>query len=219
MREYLAEIYRIASYQEEDYVSTSELADRMGKTAPAVVRMASRLLDDHLIEHERYQGIRLTPKGTSEALISIRKHRIIEVFLVKVMKYGWEDVHDDADSLGAAVSDDLLNRMNDMAGNPKRCPHGEPIPTADGVMPIIKDDALNTLEPTQPLTVSRVNTHDIEKLRYLRDIGLTPGQDIELLWRAPFNGPLRLRIGRDEQVIGVELAGALRVCPRGEFQN
>lgn len=218
MQEYLAETYRIASYQDHPFVSTSELAERMQKTAPAVVRMASRLKVADLIEHEPYQGIRLTPKGEKEALKSIRRHRILEVFLVKVMKLGWHEVHDECDKLAGAVSDKLMAQMEEMAGNPTRCPHGEPIPSEAGIMPQLQDMNLADLTPTCVLTISRVNTHDPEKLLYLRDIHLVPGQDIELIARAPFNGPLRLKIGRDEQVIGMELASALRVCERGQFE-
>jgi DtxR family Mn-dependent transcriptional regulator len=217
MQDYLAEAYRIASYQDHEYVSTSELADRLHKTAPAVVRMASRLEAAHLIEHERYQGIRLTPSGEREALISIRRHRIVEVFLVNVMGFGWHEVHDEGEELASSVTQRVLDRMEEMAGMPRRCPHGEPIPTRDGVMPKIEDVALAELEPTQELTVSRVNTHDADKLMYLHEIRLIPGQDIELIARAPFNGPLRLRIDRDEQVIGGELAEAVRACNRGHF--
>jgi DtxR family Mn-dependent transcriptional regulator len=218
MQEYLAETYRIAAYQEHPYVSTSELAERMQKTAPAVVRMASRLKEASLIEHEPYQGIRLTPKGEQEALKSIRRHRILEVFLVKVMGLGWHEVHQECDKLAGAVSDHLMAKMEQMAGLPTRCPHGEPIPSAAGLMPQVQDMRLSDLDPHRALTVSRVNTHDPDKLLYLREIHLVPGQDIELIARAPFNGPLRLKIGRDEQVIGMELASALRVCERGHFE-
>jgi DtxR family Mn-dependent transcriptional regulator len=214
MQDYLAEIYRIASYQQEPYVSTSELADRMEKTAPAVVRMASRLDEAGLIEHERYQGIRLTQRGEREALASIRRHRIVESFLVKVMGLGWHEVHKESDKLAGAVSEKLLELMEKMAGYPTRCPHGEPIPTREGIMPKLDDIPLADLEPEQKLVISRVNTHDPEKLIYLQEIRLIPGQAINLVARAPFNGPLRLRIDRDEQVIGVELARALRVCQR-----
>jgi DtxR family Mn-dependent transcriptional regulator len=214
MQDYLAEIYRIASYQQEAYVSTSELADRMRKTAPAVVRMASRLDEAGFIEHERYQGIRLTQRGEREALASIRRHRIVESFLVKIMGLGWHEVHDESDLLAGAVSEKLLAHMEKMAGYPTRCPHGEPIPTREGIMPKVDDVPLAELEPEKKLLISRVNTHDPEKLIYLQEIRLVPGQAIDLVARAPFNGPLRLRIERDEQVIGVELARALRVCPR-----
>lgn len=217
MQDYLAEAYRIASYQSEPYVSTSDLAERMHKTAPAVVRMASRLREAGLIEHEPYQGIRLTELGEREALQSIRRHRIVEVFLVKVMGFGWHDVHDEAEAVANSVTDTLLERMEEMVEYPKRCPHGEPIPSADGYMPAIIDVPLIDLEPEKSLTISRVNTHDVDKLKYLADIHLTPGKDVDLIARAPFNGPLRLRIGQAEQVIGTELAGALRVCEQGQF--
>lgn len=217
MQEYLAETYRIASYQNSTYVSTSDLAERMNKTAPAVVRMASRLKEMDLIEHEPYQGIRLTQTGQHQALLYIRRHRIVEVFLVQTMGFGWEEVHEEAEALGAVISDTLLDRMEEMINFPRRCPHGEPIPTREGIMPILVDNPLAELEPPQKLVVSRVNTHDPEKLHYLREICLIPGQEIELINRAPFNGPLRLKIGQDEQVIGMELAHAIQVCERGQF--
>ena len=219
MQEYLAEIYRIASYQDREYVSTSELAQRMNKTAPAIVRMASRLKEHSpsLIEHEPYKGITLTEYGEQQALLNIRNHRILEAFLVKVMGFGWYVVHAETDKLAGAVSDTLLERMNEMAEFPKRCPHGEPIPNIDGVMPYLKDVNLTDLDPPQTLTISRINSHDPEKLRYLAEIDLVPGRDIELISRAPFNGPLRLKIGRNEQVVGSELAESLRVCEQGHY--
>ncbi|NJL93897.1 MAG: metal-dependent transcriptional regulator [Anaerolineae bacterium] len=218
MQEYLAEIYRIASYQSDPYVSTSVLADRLKRSAPAIVRMASRLREEGCIEHELYRGIRLTPQGEAQALLNIRRHRIVEVFMVKVMGFGWEEIHDEADALARNVSEAVLARMEAMTNYPRRCPHGEPIPSADGHIIIPRDFPLVELEPICELTISRVNTHDAEKLSYLNQIHLTPGQEIDLLARQPFNGPLRLRIGRDEQVIGAELAGALRVSYRAEYQ-
>ncbi len=211
MQEYLAETYRIALYQDEPYVGTSALADAMGVTAPAVARMATRLRDAGYIVHEPYHGMRLTASGESEALKAIRRHRIAEVFLVSVMGFGWHEVHEEADDLGPVLSTRLVERMALMAGNPTYCPHGEPIPTADGSMPVVNDMPLATVEPPAELVVSRVNTHDVDKLIYLEELGLMPGQALKLLTRAPFNGPLRLQIGRDEQVIGTELADVLRV--------
>jgi DtxR family Mn-dependent transcriptional regulator len=213
MQEYLAETYRLAAYQDQPYVSTSALAERMGVSAPAVARMASRLREGGFIEHEPYQGMRLTPVGEREALKSIRRHRLAEVFLVKVMGFGWHEVHEEADALGSLVTDRLVARMEEMAGFPTRCPHGEPIPTAEGAMPEVNDLPLLDYTPPVGLVISRVHTHDAEKLVYLAELGLTPGQEIELVARAPFNGPLRLRVERAEQVIGTELANTLRVSP------
>jgi DtxR family Mn-dependent transcriptional regulator len=158
--------------------------------------------------------MRLTPKGEREALMSIRRHRIAEVFLVKVMGFAWHEVHDEADTIGAVISEELAARMEKMAGYPKRCPHGEPIPTADGVMPPIHDEQLSAIEDVpKELIVSRVNSHDPEVLKYLGSLQLVPEQRIALINRAPFHGPLRLRIGKQEQVIGYELARSIRVTP------
>lgn len=219
MQDYLAEAYRLAYYQNgESSVSTSDLAKVLDVTAPAVTRMVQRLEAEGYLEHQRYQGIKLTPVGEREALLNIRRHRLVERFLTDVMKFGWHEVHDDADELGAVVSDDLVARMEQMAGFPKRCPHGEPIPSADGKMPRVRDYPLNECQAGADLVISRVNTHDSDKLQYLDSLGLIPGARFHLLERAPFNGPLQLRVGEGIRVIGHELAGVLRVCTEAEFE-
>lgn len=211
MQEYLAEAYRIAAYQDTPYVSTSALAQEMGVSAPAVARMATRLREAGYVEHEPYQGMKLTKTGEREALSAIRRHRLAEIFLVKVMGFGWHEVHDEADAIGVSISDRIAERMEEMADYPERCPHGEPIPDRNGVMPRLDDICLADAEPPVDLIVSRVHSHDTDVLKYLADLGLTPGTPIRLVSRAPFNGPLRLEINRYEQVIGAELAGVLRV--------
>jgi len=214
-QKYLAEAYRIAHYQGDNpYITTSALAERMNVSAPAVAAVVERLKRGGFVEHEPYRGMRLTPKGEREALMSIRRHRIVEVFLVKVMGFAWHEVHDEADAIGAVIGEELTARMEKMAGYPKRCPHGEPIPTADGVMPPIHDVQLSAIEDVpKELIVSRVSSHDPEVLKYLGSLQLVPEQRIALLNRAPFHGPLRLRIGKQEQVIGYELARSIRVTP------
>jgi DtxR family transcriptional regulator, Mn-dependent transcriptional regulator len=217
MQEYLAEAYRLAHYQPNSpYVSTSALADVMHVSAPAVTRMVQRLKDAGYLEHEPYHGIKLTPKGEREALLSIRRHRIVERFLVDVMQFGWHEVHDDADELGANVGDNVVKRMEAMAGYPRRCPHGEPIPTEDGVMPKVVDYPLTEAEPGE-LVISRVNSHDADKLQYLDTLQLKPGTRFELVERAPFKGPLQLRVGDALCYMGYELAGSVRVCSEAEF--
>lgn len=218
MQEYLAEAYRLAHYQDDEHVSTSALADVLGVTAPAVTRMVQRLKDAGLLEHVPYQGIKLTAAGEREALISIRRHRLVERFLVDVMQFGWHEVHDAADAMGVVVSDVLVNRMDSMAGFPKRCPHGEPIPTADGVMPEVVDTPLTQMQSKQTYTLSRVHTHDAEMLAYLGQLGLIPGTSFELVERAPFNGPLQLKVNDTVCHVGYELAGVLRVCSQDEFE-
>jgi DtxR family transcriptional regulator, Mn-dependent transcriptional regulator len=219
MQDYLAEAYRIAYYQKDNpYVSTSDLAEVMHVSAPAVTRMVQRLKEAGYLEHEPYRGIALTPAGEREALMNIRRHRLVERFLVDVMKFGWHEVHDAADALGGNVSDKVVARMEAMAGYPRRCPHGEPIPTANGVMPRVVDAPLTDAAAGQDWVVSRVSTHDGDKLEYLETIGLRPGVRFHLISRAPFNGPLQLRVGEGVCHIGHELAGAIRVCTEREFE-
>jgi DtxR family Mn-dependent transcriptional regulator len=215
---YLAEAFRIAYYQgEEEYISTSALADALGVSAPAVTRMVGRLKESGYLEHEPYRGVSLTPAGERVALADIRRHRLIEVFLVDVLGMGWHEVHDDADALADVVSDELLERIDVMAGSPRRCPHGEPIPTRDGQIARVVDAPLNEQPPGAEYAVSRVNTHDVDRLRYLAELGLRPGAVFTLVTRAPFNGPLELQHNGVPILIGYELAGVLRVCPPEAF--
>ena len=219
MQEYLAEAWRIACYQPNDrFVSTSALADEMGVSPPAVTRMVQRLKSAGYLVHEPYRGIRLTPSGERAALANIRRHRLVERFLVDVMGFGWHEVHDDADELGSVVSASLVDKIDAMSGYPRRCPHGEPIPDRDLKMPKIVDYPLSDVAARREYVVSRVHTHDGQKLRYLSELRLQPGARFRLLSRAPFKGPLRLRVGGKSQHLGHELAGDLRVCSEAEYQ-
>ena len=220
MQEYLAEAWRIAHYQPDNpYVSTSSLAEELQVSAPAVTRMVQRLKRHGYLEHEPYRGIRLTASGEREALANIRRHRLVERFLVDVMGFGWHEVHDDADDLGLVVSDFLVARIDEMSGYPKRCPHGEPIPNADGVMPRIIDYPLSEVEVNRDYVISRVHTHDSNKLQYFRDLQLEPGKQFRLVLRAPFKGPLQLLVNGETHFLGHELAGTLRVCSQAEYEH
>lgn len=209
MRDYLGEIYRLG--QGEAWVSTTALADRLNVSGPATVRMVHRLSKIGLVDHQPYKGVLLTNYGRKVALLNIRRHRLVERFLVDVLQFPWYDVHDEADDLHKGINQRLEDRIDEILNHPTTCPHGDPIPTREGVMPEINDRPINVVPNGAKGTVTRVKTHDPEKLKYLSDIGLMPGVPFELLNRAPFNGPLRLKLGRNEQVIGSELANALWV--------
>lgn len=218
MQEYLAETYRIAHYQQNSqHVSTSALASALKVSAPAVTRMVQRLKEAGYLEHEPYQGIRLTTEGEHEALMNIRRHRIVERFLVDVMEFGWHEVHDAADDMGEAVSDKVVERMWHMAGLPTRCPHGEPIPTEAGVMPKVVDYPLVVAEVGQRYVISRANSHDEDKLQYLDTLGLKPGVHLTLEGRAPFEGPLMVRVADVTHHLGYAIAQVVRVCSEEEF--
>jgi DtxR family Mn-dependent transcriptional regulator len=213
MREYLAEIYRLQ--EDEPTVSTTSLAERLDVSAPAVPRMLKRLKSAGYVKHIPYQGVELTDHGREEALQELRRHRILEVFLVDVMEFTWDEVHEQADHLGQGLTDKITARMSEMTGHPTRCPHGEPIPDREGNLPQVDDIAIINLGVGHKGAVSRVRTDDPERLKYFASLGLVPGAEFSIVGRAPFNGPMRLRVGRDEVVLGVELTKSLWVTTEG----
>lgn len=209
MRAYLAEIYRMG---EAGPVRASALARRLDVTVPAVVRMLNRLEPLGLIRRTRH-GIVLTHEGEREALRGIRQHRILEAFLTRVLGVGWEEVHALADRLDPVVDEALCERMYEVAGRPTHCPHGDLIPTPDGRLPPLLDVRLSEVPVGTRGRITRVKTEDPEQLRYLGSLGLVPGAAFELIARAPFNGPLRLRLAPHDVIIGPELAQHIRVVP------
>lgn len=213
MREYLAEVYRLSDQHDagQPYVSTSALAEELDVSAPAVNRMVTKLREMNLLDHEPYQGIRLTEDGKREALKYLRRHRICEAFLVNVMGFKWHEVHAEADRMSRALSEPLVERMAEMAGNPTRCPHGEPIPDIEGNLPDLHDFSLLEAEMKVDLVLTRVQTREPDRLEYLAALGLTPGAELQLLNIAPFNGPIQLKLGKEYRIIGHNLGETIRV--------
>ncbi|MBK8434438.1 MAG: metal-dependent transcriptional regulator [Chloroflexi bacterium] len=209
MREYLAEIYRLQ--EDSPTVSTTALAERLDVSPPAIPRMLKRLKSAGLVKHIPYQGVELTEEGRLEALREIRRHRLLEVFLVQVMGFTWDEAHEHAHTLGHGLNDVVAERMAVMSGQPTRCPHGEPIPDAEGNLPMIEDMCVMNVAVGQHGRISRVRTHEPEKLRYFASLGIIPTAEFAVVGRQPFNGPMRLRIGREEVVLGMELTKALWV--------
>lgn len=206
---YLGEIYRLQ--EETPWPTLSMVADAMGVSLQAASRMIRRMVENGYIEHEPYKGVRLTPAGEAIALQVIRRHRILEVFLVRVMGFGWEEVHEMVETLERGVQERMIDRMDAMTGHPTRCPHGEPIPTKEGVMPHVDDRPLTDWPEGTTAQVSRVKTHDPEKLRYLASVNLIPGATFTVRNRSPFKGPLHLECGGEWLVVGNELASELYV--------
>ena len=209
MREYLGEIYRLERSPEG--FTTSAIAERLEVSPSAVARMLRRLDQAGMLSHIPYQGVKLSEQGEREALRSIRRHRLLEVFLVKVMGFGWDEVHEESHGLQLTISQAFEDRMDAVAGHPSHCPHGDPIPTKDGRMAPTHDRPLVEMPVGVAAVLRRVKTDDSDKLRYLAELGLMPGVKLNVLNRAPFNGPLRIKANGQEHVIGTELAQALRV--------
>ena len=216
MRDYLAEIYRLSDRegQPDGYVSTSALADLLDVSAPAVNRMVIKLRDQGLLLHEPYQGIRLTDAGRREALKQLRSHRIVEAFLTNVMGFGWHQVHEEADKIAPTLEEIVVERMAQMAGNPTHCPHGEPIPTPDGEIPELHDVLIPEAPQGIMLEITRVRTRESDRLEYMAALELIPGQQLQIVHAAPFNGPIQLRLHDKEfRIIGHNLAEMIRVQP------
>jgi DtxR family Mn-dependent transcriptional regulator len=134
------------------------------------------------------------------------------------MQYDWASAHTLSDTFERGLNDEIEDRMFELAGRPTRCPHGEPIPSKDGVMPEVNDEPLVDVPSGSDCVVSRVRTHDLDKLRYIAEIGLVPGTPFHLLSCAPFKGPLRLEMKPHDHIIGYELSQSLwvEVPKRGE---
>lgn len=212
MRDYLAEVYRLSDRNTDTngYVSTSALAELMMVSAPAVNRMVTKLRDLGLLLHEPYQGISLTARGEKEALLTLRRHRIAEAFLVNVMKFEWHEVYQEAHRMSTSLSDALAQRMAEMAGHPTICPHGEPIPNADGTLIPTDDVLLSNATAESIYRITRVLTREPERLEYISALGLTPNTQLTVIHLAPFNGPMQLKVGDEYRIIGHNLAELIR---------
>jgi DtxR family transcriptional regulator, Mn-dependent transcriptional regulator len=209
MRRYAAEIYRLQ--QDHEQVSLSLLSSHVEASTQAISTMVKRLNKNGYLVHEPYRGVRLTSAGEKIAMPSLRRHRLTEVFLVKVMNYDWAAAHELSDVFEHGVNDEIEDRMFELAGRPTRCPHGEPIPSKDGVMPVVKDVPLVEVPSGSDCVVSRVRTHDMEQLHYIGELGLVPGTPFHLLSCAPFKGPLRLQMSPHDHIIGYELSQSIWV--------
>ncbi|MCH8093240.1 MAG: metal-dependent transcriptional regulator [Chloroflexi bacterium] len=209
MAHYLGVLYRLGG--DQGYVISSAVAADAEVSAPAAARMFRRLEERGLVDREPYKGVRLTAEGEREALREIRTHRLSEAFLVRVMGYGWHEAHDLADGLAEIGDDDFADRMEEKAGFPTRCPHGEPIPTREGKIARLKDRPLTELENRDQGVISRVRIRDPERLQYLASEGLVPETHFRVVAKAPFGGPIRLGLSRREVVLGAEIAGRLYV--------
>ena len=209
--DYLKAIFNLS--QEARPASTSSIATSLGIAAGSVSGMLRRLADRGLVEHVPYYGARLTADGEEAALRTIRRHRVLELFLVEVLGYGWDGVHEEAERLEHAASDELIARMAHVLGEPTADPHGAPIPTAEGRLEETAWPTLAELESGTEASVRRVKDEDPEVLRYLAELGLRPGARLRVLAQAPFEGPIHLQVEGSERVVGRELARTIRVEP------
>jgi len=208
----------VENYLKTIYLAQAELASRkelvpMGQLASALgvvpgtaTTMVKTLAESGLARYEPYAGVRLTVAGERLAALVLRRHRLIELFLVKVLGMSWADVHDEAEQLEHAVSEQLIERIDEMLGRPEVDPHGDPIPTASGA--VARPDHLDLLSAPidTPLVVTRVIDQGADFLRFAEQRGLTPGSAIEITARDAVADAVGLRTPAGACTIGARAA-------------
>nr|WP_093146620.1 metal-dependent transcriptional regulator [Saccharopolyspora antimicrobica] len=213
VEDYLRAIYGLS--ERGVPVTNATLTQRLGLSPSSVSGMINKLAQLGLVTHVRYRSVELTPEGRRLAHDVLRRHRLIELFLVEELDYSWDAVHREADALEHAVSDELVAHIAAKLGNPTHDPHGDPIPTADGRMEKPATKLLDQVDPGTVGTIARVWDTDSDLLRYLTEHGMTLGSRIELVERKPFGGPLVVRVGEppddETHFVGSEIAAALSI--------
>jgi DtxR family Mn-dependent transcriptional regulator len=204
VEDYLKAIYELERSGEA--AETNAIA-RILDIAPASVSgMIRRLATQQLITHERYRGARLTALGRKAALKTLRRHRVIEAYLTSALGYSWDRVHDEAERLEHAASDELIDRMAAAIGEPETDPHGAPIPKRDGTLREPALMPLSELNAGDHARVEQVSDDSAEMLRYLAELGIVPGTAVQVVAREPFDGPIALRLADGTRTIGPALA-------------
>jgi DtxR family transcriptional regulator, Mn-dependent transcriptional regulator len=213
VEDYLKAIYDLERVGEA--AATNDIAERLAISPASVSGMVRRLAEQGLITHEPYRGVRLTEEGRLAALRTLRRHRILECYLTEVLGYPWDRVHDEAERLEHAASEELIERMASAMGNPLHDPHGAPIPSRDGHMEEATLRPLADIPTGERVHVRQVQDEDAERLRYLAELGIRPGALVRILDRAPFDGPITLWVdspgGGMTRAIGMSLAAEVLV--------
>ena len=193
IEDYVKVIYSFTEWQDKP-ITSSQLAQRLGVANSSVSEMVRKLKDQGLVDHKPYSAITLTKDGVRLALSMVRRHRLIETYLVEELGYSWDEVHDEAELLEHAVSDTFIERMAAKLGNPKRDPHGDPIPTAEGRVLMPHAHRMSELDRGHTGRITRISDENPELLRYLSAEEIDLDADVEVIGRKPFGGPLKVRI-------------------------
>lgn len=206
---YLKTIYAIS--ERGAPATITGLAARLRVSVPSVSGMIRRLAAQGMLSHKPYRGIRLTQAGRQSALSILRRHRVIETYLAEVLGYSWDRIHDEAERLEHASSDELVERMAERLGWPSADPHGSPIPARDGSVESPASRRLDTLQVGDRGRVVRVANESAAMLRYLDELELRPGTRLQVTGRAPFGGPITFRVNGRKRAIGQVLAARVLV--------
>ena len=209
-QDYLKALYLLRG--DERPVPTRELAERLGISSPSVSEMVTRLTAQGLVEHDRYRGQQLTREGRKVALELVRHHRLLEMFLVRVLGYSWDEVHDEAERLEHVISEQMEQRIFELLGRPELDPHGHAIPTLAGRVRPVSRRALSQCEVGERIVVAGVSDEDPAKLREIQRRGLVPGAHITVTGASLFEGPIEIRLRGRRESVPLGLAKAIFVA-------
>ncbi|GAC58519.1 putative DtxR family transcriptional regulator [Gordonia hirsuta DSM 44140 = NBRC 16056] len=181
-------------------VTTKLLAEKLSVSASTASEGIRKLADQGLVDHERYGSVSLTDDGRAAAIGMVRRHRLLETFLVRELGYGWDEVHDEAEILEHAVSDQLIDRIDAKLGYPRRDPHGDPIPHSDGRVPDAGSRQLADLSVDQSGVINRISDSDPEMLRYFQEIGIDLDRTVTVVEKRPFAGTISVSVDGGELI-------------------
>jgi DtxR family Mn-dependent transcriptional regulator len=210
---YLKAIYQGQSSLSRDQrlVPMGQVASALGVTPGTATTMVKALAESGLVEYEPYSGVRLSAAGERLAGLVLRRHRLVEAFLVQVMGMSWAEVHDEAEQLEHVVSERLIERIDEMLGRPTHDPHGDPIPDPEGSITARHLDSLLTCPVGAPLKVTRIADQDPAFLRFIEENDLKPGQRVEVATRDDAADSVLLRRNDRTITIGARAASKLLV--------
>lgn len=194
-------------------MTVGAMAERLGVRPPTVSDGIKKLVTQGLVTHAPYGSIELTDAGREHAVAMVRRHRLLETFLVQVLGYGWDEVHDEAEILEHAVSDKLIERIDRQLGHPTRDPHGDPIPTPDGQPHLPAGTQLSAADPGGTVAITRISDADPEMLRYFTELGLAPDTKLAVRPHRPFADVTTIRLqGQDRDIdLGAPASDAIWV--------
>ena len=214
VEDYLKAIWRL-SHEGDERVSVGDIATELNVSAPSVTSMVRKLKSMRLLHYAPYGGVTLTPRGRKIALEIVRHHRLWELYLYMRLGVPLERVDREAERLEHVLSEDMEELLSRDLGHPTHDPHGDPIPTKSGALAPVEGVALGQIEKGRSAVVARVSDRSPEKLRYLVSLGLLPGARVTVLQRAPFRGPLTLRVGGRRCALDAALAELVLVRATG----
>ncbi|MHB1414283.1 MAG: metal-dependent transcriptional regulator [Chloroflexota bacterium] len=209
--EYLESIYKLT--RKGRPARTDDIATAVGVSPPAASGMMRRLAARGALRYVPYGGAELTASGEEQALRVVRRHRLIERLLTDVLKIPWDAVHDQACRLEHAIMPSVEAKIEEAIGGVDTCPHGQPIPTPEGRVDVEDARALPEVEPGTRVRIARVTSEAAEFLRYLSCLGLLPRVEILVEAKAPFDGPIMVRVGDAHYALGRDVAASIMVSP------